>query len=173
MSGFERRGKIHCSLSESESSVLMQLTDELLGLLGESESHDDPLAAAVGISSNDRLPEDPALARLLPDAYQNPEHAGEFRRYTEHGLREGKRARLEELRDLLAAESNFQCDDIQAERIAMALNDLRLFLGTRLDVNPSSEEEFHSLPDNDPRKAGLAVFAWLGWLQQTLVDALF
>ena len=31
------------------------------------------------------------LARLLPDGYQqDPEAAGEFRKYTERGLRDGK-----------------------------------------------------------------------------------
>ena len=37
-------------------------------------------------------PDDPVLARLFPDAYEDDgEAAGEFRRYTEMGLRDGKR----------------------------------------------------------------------------------
>lgn len=173
MSGFQRRGEvITCLLSEAEASVLVQLADELLSLLGQADDHDDPLAAAVGISTNDRLPTDPALARLLPDAYGDPEHAGEFRRYTEHGLRAGKRQRLDELRSQLQNSGSFKCDSDTAQRIAMALNDLRLFLGTRLDVGTESEDDFDRLDDADPRKAGLAVYSWLGWLQQTLVDAL-
>lgn len=175
MSGFHRDGLIQGSLSPAESSVLRELTDELLRLLGQADHHDDPLAAVVGISTNDRPPEDPALARLLPDAYQNPEHAGEFRRYTEHGLREGKRARLEELqRNLGSTDSgvSLSWDDQTAQRMAMSLNDIRLFLGTRLDISPTADEEFELLADDDPRKAGFAVFSWIGWLQQTLVDAL-
>lgn len=158
------------TLSPAEASVLQQLTQELLHLLGEVDEHDDPLAAAVGISTNDRLPEDPALARLLPDAYQNPEHAGEFRRYTEHGLRDGKRQRLEELLHVLSSEAAL--DNDAAERCAMAVNDIRLFLGTRLDITPDAEEQFSQLAADDPRKAGYAVFAWLGWLQQNIIDQL-
>lgn len=173
MSGFHRNGTIHGTLSAAERTVLTQLTEELLHLLGEADQHDDPLAAVMGISTNDRPPEDPALARLLPDAYQNPEHAGEFRRYTEHGLREGKRARLEELRnDLVQGSASIEWDLATAQRRAMTLNDIRLFLGTRLDVSPTTEQEFESLAESDPRQAGFAVFSWLGWLQQTLVDAL-
>ena len=36
-------------------------------------------------------PEDPVLARLLPDGYRDdPEAAGEFRKYTEPSLRSAK-----------------------------------------------------------------------------------
>lgn len=170
MNGFRRDGDITANLSDAEVSVLQQLAQELLHLLGDADEHDDPLAAVVGISTNDRLPEDPALARLLPDAYQNPEHAGEFRRYTEHGLREGKRERLAEL--LSGVSHEVRLPDDAAQRWAMAINDIRLFLGTRLEITPDAEEEFSQLDNEDPRKAGYAVFAWLGWLQQTIIDAL-
>src|SRR5258708_10061148 len=51
----------------------------------------DDLAAMMGLTDNAKLPEDPVLARLLPDAYnEDPEASGEFRRYTEQGLRSGK-----------------------------------------------------------------------------------
>lgn len=170
MGGFFREEEISASFSDAERTVLKQLADELLTLLGESDDHEDPLAAAVGISTNDRLPEDPALARLLPDAYQNPAHAGEFRRYTEHGLREGKRARLEAL--VTQLDEEISLTDDEAMQWAMALNDMRLFLGTRLEVTSDSENEITALGDEDPRKAGFAVFAWLGWLQQSLLEIL-
>lgn len=170
MGGFFREEEISASFSDAERTVLKQLADELLTLLGESDDHEDPLAAAVGISTNDRLPEDPALARLLPDAYQNPAHAGEFRRYTEHGLREGKRARLEAL--VTQLDEQISLTDEEAMQWAMALNDMRLFLGTRLEVTSDSENEITALGDEDPRKAGFAVFVWLGWLQQSLLEIL-
>ena len=41
----------------------------------------DDLAAMIGLTENHELPSDPALARLLPDAYSDdPEASGEFRR---------------------------------------------------------------------------------------------
>ena len=49
------------------------------------------LASQLGVSDATELPEDPVLARLLPDAYSDdPEASGEFRRYTEQGLRSAK-----------------------------------------------------------------------------------
>ena len=53
----------------------------------------DDLEAMVGLTENAELSDDPVLARLLPDAYRDdPEASGEFRRYTEQGLRSGKAA---------------------------------------------------------------------------------
>jgi hypothetical protein len=178
MSGFRRtltRG-IRGSFDPVEITLLRQVMKDLVELLSSpQEGHEDPLAAAIGISSNDRLPEDPALARLLPDAYGNPEHAAEFRRYTEHGLRESKRARAQAVLDDLGEGDrprSISLDDQRAEIWAMAINDLRLALGSRLEVDADAEEKFQSLADDDPRKSAYAVFAWLGWLQETLIEAL-
>ena len=54
----------------------------------------------LGPERPDALPEDPVLARLLPDAYgDDPEAAGEFRRYTERAC---ARARSPRPRTVLA-----------------------------------------------------------------------
>ncbi len=51
----------------------------------------DPLEAMLGITEEASLPEDPALARLLPDASRDDDEvSAEFRRYTEAGLRARK-----------------------------------------------------------------------------------
>lgn len=179
MSRFQRTSRgIHSTFDQVEVQVLAHLVDQVLGLLAEGgpDVHsDDPLAIAVGITSNDRPPEDPALARLLPDAYENPEHAGEFRRYTEHGLREGKIRRLESVAAGLSEakdSGSVLLDDEAAQVWAMAINDLRLTLGVRLEVDEFAEERFAELPDDDQQKGAYAVFAWLGWLQQTLIESL-
>ena len=58
----------------------------------------------------------------------------------------------------------------EADAWLRALNDLRLVLGTRLDVQ---EDTFASEPDlNDPRGQALAVYGYLSWLQEQLVEAL-
>ena len=179
MSHFRRTARgIHCAFDSVEVRLLRQLAEQVLSLLsdgGPDVHSDDPLAIAIGITSHDRLPEDPALARLLPDAYENPEHAGEFRRYTEHGLREGKIRRLEELLAQLSEDrttSAVLLDDGAAQSWAMAINDIRLTLGMRLNIDEFAEERFAAKPDDDPEKGAYAVFAWLGWLQQTLIEAL-
>ena len=61
------------------------------GRAGRAGLYIEELAAAIGATGPTSPPEDPVLARLLPDAYRDdPEAAGEFRRYTEQGLRSGK-----------------------------------------------------------------------------------
>lgn len=68
MSGFSRKrnGEILATFSHYEGAILKSLTEQILELLGEGDAPADPLLAVVGISSNDSLPEDPVLARLLP-----------------------------------------------------------------------------------------------------------
>jgi hypothetical protein len=178
MSAFRRTSRgIHATFDPVEVELFRHLINEVLDLLNASEQEvgsDDPLAHAVGISTSDRLPDDPALARLFPNAYENDEHAGEFRRYTEHGLRAGKVARLHHVASALegGGSRNVLLSDEDAQIWAMALNDLRLTLGVRLHIDESAEERFTSRGDDDPEKGAYAVFAWLGWLQQTLIESL-
>jgi hypothetical protein len=51
-----------------------------------------------------------------------------------------------------------------------ALNDLRLVLGTRLEVTEDSVEQ--DFPPGDPRRETLALYHYLGWLESQAVDAL-
>jgi len=51
-----------------------------------------------------------------------------------------------------------------------ALNDLRLVLGTRLDVTEEMYER--GVPEDDPRAASFAIYAYLGWLEEQVVDAM-
>jgi len=97
MSSFKREenGEISIEISTQESHVLISLTEQLLELLSQGDSlaeAQDPLMHIVGISDSDSLPEDPVLRRLFPDAYEDLASSSEFRRYTEYGLREKKKA---------------------------------------------------------------------------------
>ena len=168
-----RRG-IEARVEAVESRVLAQCAEELLELLGDSdEVPDDPIAAMVGIASGDvALPEDPALARLLPDAYgDDPAAATDFRRYTEADLRAGKRAAASTaLAQLvpLAEGGRLVLDREQADAWLSWLNDIRLVLGTRLAVTEDLEE----VEPDDPRAPVLGVYGWLGWLQESLISCL-
>jgi hypothetical protein len=53
-----------------------------------------------------------------------------------------------------------------------ALNDLRLSLGTRLDVTEQWEDQARRLGPEDPALAMFAVYEWLGYLQGELVACL-
>ena len=50
-----------------------------------------------------------------------------------------------------------------------ALESLRLVLGTQLDV---TEESYGPLDLDDPEAARLALYHWLSWLQEEVVQAL-
>ncbi len=147
---FERGdgGGVELRLSRDERSLLAGLAAELLALL-------------------DGVPSDPALRRLFPPAYDDDDDERAYRDLMGGELLDGRRAALELIadtvdRDRLTAE--------EADTWLRALNDLRLVLGTRLDVQ---EGMFATEPDlSDPRGHALAVYAYLSWIQEQLVEAL-
>lgn len=165
---------ITASLDEVESGVLRRCCDDMLVLLGEADAQDqDPLAALVGLPTDSpEHPTDPALARLLPDAYgEDPEASRDFRRYTDADLRAGKRAHARAVRDALperGGKVRLTRDD--ADAWLGALNDLRLVLGTRLHVTEDTDPA--DLDAADPRLQALHVYGWLGWLQESLLGCL-
>jgi hypothetical protein len=171
-----RRGAVSADLDTREAELLTAMTSDLLGLLGDGEGEDpdeDPLAALVGLSSTPvARPTDPALARLLPDAYRDDdEAAGDFRRYTEQDLRTGKRACagtvLATLAPYLQRGGRMVLDRDEVDAWLGTLNDLRLVLGTRLEVSEDTDLE---PDDDDPRSHALHVYGWLGWLQESLLS---
>lgn len=113
------------------------------------------------------LAADPALTRLFPNAYpDDPEAAAEFRTYTREGLVERKTANSGLISAALMAsdDSRITVTRDDAERWLPALTDLRLVLAERLGIRT----------DDDPLpKSELAdVYAWLGELQWSLIEAL-
>ncbi len=119
-------------------------------------------------------PEDPVLARLFPDAYgDDRDAAGDFRRYTEQGLRDGKVAAARTVLATLPDEGGrirLSADD--AEAWLRALNDVRLALGVLLEITEDYERELASVTGSDTRSAYLQVYDWLTFLQETLVRSL-
>ena len=148
--------------------------DEIL----DSSVNDIPssaeLDAMLGFSPRTRAPLDPALARLLPDAYRDdPDAAGEFRRYTEQSLRSAKQEVAQTVLDTLPADGGpVKLSREQAQSWLRALNDVRLTLGVRLGVTEEFEDEWRQLDPLDPRATAFEVYAWLGDVQESLVQAL-
>jgi hypothetical protein len=140
----------------------------------------DELAAMTGMTDNPdlvgsgALPDDPVLARLLPDAYSdNPEASGEFRRYTEPSLRSGKAAAARTvLATLPASGGRVRLSEPEAQAWLRALNDVRLALGTRLGVTDDFDEQVADMGADDPRSPYVGVYQWLAYLQESLVQAL-
>lgn len=180
------------ALDEVEISILRTLAVQLLELIGPGDEHGpesaDPLARLFAEGPSEP-PADPALARLFPDAYgapgaepdrQSRAHAAEFRRYTENDLRARKRddafGVVRSLDSLTVAGDQaavLRLAPEQARQWLGALNDLRLTIGTRLEITEDDDgEALFRLPDDDPRKPMVMAYLWLGGLQETLVEAL-
>jgi hypothetical protein len=175
-------------LDDDEKAVLIHLFSETAQFLAPDDSPDqgpggstepvelDPLAAMVGIGEDAQEPDDPALRRLLPDAYpEDPEASQEFRRFTQDGLRARKLANAISVLESLHTDSKrIVLDQVQAHAWLTSLTDLRLVLADRLgiDDDPASQEWDEDDAENDPRAAMLAVYDWLGYLQETLVRVL-
>ncbi|MET7622118.1 DUF2017 domain-containing protein [Streptomyces sp. NPDC005408] len=180
------------ALDEVEISILRSLAVQLLELIGpgdEPVEGEDPLAALFAEGPSEP-PTDPALARLFPEAYAGPDAdeqdeelrrlSSEFRRFTETDLRSRKRddalTVVRTLDSMTAtgeggAVLKLTADDCQ--HWLGALNDLRLTIGTRLEVTDEDENgELYRLPDSDPRKPMVMAYLWLGALQETLVETL-
>jgi hypothetical protein len=132
------------------------------------------LAAQLGLSDGAELPDDPVLARLLPDAYQDdPDSAREFRRYTERGLRSGKLAAARTvLATLPPSGGRVRLSEPEGQAWLRALNDVRLALGVRLEVTDDFDASVGELTPDDPRSAYVWVYQWLAYLQDSLVTAL-
>ncbi|OEJ96080.1 DUF2017 domain-containing protein [Streptomyces thermolilacinus] len=170
-------------LDDVEISILRSLAVQMLELIGPGEEpgpDDDPLAALFQDGPSEK-PSDPALARLFPDAYGDGDDelraaSAEFRRFTENDLRTRKRddalAVVRSL-DALPAGGRLELSAEQCHRWLGALNDLRLTIGTRLEVTDEDENsDLYRLPDSDPRKPMVMAYLWLGALQETLVESL-
>ncbi len=175
------RGSVRADLDEVEAGVLVQLAEEVLGLVDEPEVSGDPLAALVGLPSGDvHEPDDPVLSRLLPDAYDrpgadgtDPEASGDFRRYTDADLRAGKRADAQVVLDTVPlGGGRMTLDRDQADAWLGCLNDVRLALGTSLGVTEQTDPDDYADAGDDPAYQALLVYSWLGYLQESLLSCL-
>lgn len=177
------------ALDEVEIAILRSLAVQLLELIGpgdEPAEGDDPLAALFAEGPSEP-PSDPALARLFPEAYGDDDTelraaSAEFRRFTENDLRTRKRDdALVVVRTLDALTPSGDGAAVltltadECRNWLCSLNDLRLTIGTRLEVSDEDGGEdgsLYRLPDSDPRKPMVMAYLWLGALQETLVETL-
>jgi len=134
----------------------------------------DELERMLGFSGNVELPDDPVLARLLPDAYSDdPQASAEFRRYTEESLRAGKiNSARAVLASLPAGGGEVVLSEPECQLWLKALNDVRLALGVRLGITDENEDLLGDVSADDPRSAYLWVYQWLAYLQDSLIESL-
>jgi hypothetical protein len=177
-------GGARAALAPAEASLLRSLVGQVITLIApdgpaapKEQDEPDGLPAWDDLAGLDRelsTPDDPVLARLLPDGYRDdPDAAGEFRKYTESGLRSAKQQAAQEMLDTLPeAGGKVQLTHDQAHAWLKALNDVRLALGVRLGVTEEFEDQWGRLAADDPQWAAYEVYAWLGAVQESLVQAL-
>jgi hypothetical protein len=134
----------------------------------------DELEKMLGLSGNAELPDDPVLARLLPDAYaDDPDASAEFRRYTEETLRAGKISSAKAvLASLPAGGGDVVLSEPECQHWLKALNDVRLALGVRLGITDEEQDLTEDLAASDPRSAYIWVYQWLAYLQDSLIESL-
>ncbi|MFC4057476.1 DUF2017 domain-containing protein [Planomonospora corallina] len=164
-------GGVTARFEAGEVAVLRSLVAQILDLVEPGEAGDDPLERALGIGPAEE-PSDPVLARLFPSAYEDREMSAEFRRYTEVTLREGKRADARTLLET-AAPGRVELTHEQALAWMRALNDVRLALGTRLEVTEEVHDQIAGMGEDDPRYPAYVAYDWLTYLQDSLVQALW
>jgi len=112
--------------------------------------------------------DDPAVARLNPSAcLDDAEVDAEYHQMMDDDLNAG---RLEALAAFEATVDAPRLDEEEALAWMRAINDVRLLLGTRLDVTDDPGQRQVS-PD-DPRAPGFALYDYLSLLTQELVEAL-
>jgi hypothetical protein len=149
-------GSVVARLDGAEAGIVGLLLDQLEQLL----------TADAG-----DVADDPVLARLLPEGHRgDPALAADYRDLTESALRSGKSDDLATMRATLPPDGGeVRLDLDQAGSWLRTTNDLRLALGTRLDISEDTEP-----PDDftDERDHQLGVYYWLTAVQGSLVDAL-
>jgi Domain of unknown function (DUF2017) len=198
VAGFRRTARgVSGRFSAAEASVVRTLVGQVAELLGADDPAADPagrppagqvpgageqapwsadeLEAMFSLGGSADPPDDPAIARLLPNGYRDdPEAAAEFRRYTEQGLRSGKVAAARTVLATLPGKGGrVHLGREDAEVWLRALNDVRLTLGVRLGITEDYEQELAANSGADPRSAYLQVYDWLSFLQESLVRALW
>jgi Domain of unknown function (DUF2017) len=186
MAGFRRSADgVTARFARPEAAIIRDLVEQVVELVepeaqqprsnGAGDQGADDLAAMVGMSDVDvEMPDDPVLARLLPDAYTgDPDAAHEFRRFTEASLRSAKVECAQTLLDTLPASGGkVKLSSEQAEAWLRSLNDVRLALGVRLGVTDEFDGLNEDVGPEDPRFAYVQVYQWLAYIQGSLVSAL-
>jgi len=149
---------VTAKFDHSDARLLANLATQVAGLLAERDEHEV----------------DPAITRLLPDAYRDDvTNAAEFRRFTEDELADDKIRRALGMAELLAPDTGgddtvrVTLDPATALDWMRSLTDIRLALAARLGI----VDETSPIIVDEESQYTLAIYNWLGQLQYSLVKA--
>jgi len=185
-----KRGMITTQLSAYEVELLSSLVKQLVELVSDGEpagfaerpETTDPFEALVADLQADpdepEASEDPVLKRLFPTAYPHDHAASsDFRRFTERDLRVQKVGEAQVVLNRLGATA-LGAHDLRIPRDEVdawlrTLTSVRLAVATRLGITDTeTAEQLADLPEEDPRSFLVSVYDWLGFAQETMVNAL-
>jgi hypothetical protein len=173
--------RFRSSLASHEAALLHSLVTSMLGMLEERESTSpaDELEEITGMrTGHSQPPPDDTMKRLLPDFYrsqsEHPAGSGTveslnnaLRSLHEPEIIDAKRQAAERLLDTVPTEGGkFELSEADAHAWAASVNDVRLALGTMLDIGANGPEQ---LPGDHPMAGHLDVYQWLTVLQEYLV----
>ena len=142
-----RHGTYAVRLPAEERQLLASLVDQLRELL-------------------ELTTDDPSVRRLFPTAYHDDaERDQEYQQLVRDELLERRLTALSTVEESAEAA---ELDEAQLGAWLTALNDLRLVLGTRLDVS----EDQDAIDEAHPDAPAMAVYGYLSVLLNDVVDAL-
>jgi hypothetical protein len=173
--------RFRSALAAHEAGLLQNLVTSMLGMLEERESSSpaDELEELTGMrTGHSQPPQDDTMKRLLPDFYRSqtdhPAGSGTaeslnsaLRSLREPEIIDAKRQAAQRLLETVPdGGGKFELNEDDAHAWAAAVNDVRLALGTILDVGPDGPDR---LPPEHPMAGHLDVYHWLTVLQEYLV----
>jgi uncharacterized protein DUF2017 len=185
-----KRGMITTQLSAYEVELLSSLVKQLVELVSDGEPAGfterletadafDALVADMQVDQDEpEVSEDPVLKRLFPTAYPHDSAASaDFRRFTERDLRAQKVTEAQVVLNRLEATAlgahDLKIPRDEVEAWLRTLTSVRLAVATRLGISDAdSAEQLADLPEDDPRSFLISVYDWLGFAQETMVNAL-
>lgn len=174
-------GALRVRLDFDEAHLLDQLTGQLIELLqsySRTALDPDPLFASLEVGGSEDTPEDPALARLFPDAYEANDEASQFRRVTEQGLINRK------LQDAMLVTSELGLGtgpaeneepepvEIEVTRATLSawvrtLTALRLAIAARIGLD--SEDDHERLLGATETRGTVLVYDWLAAILESVL----
>lgn len=173
--------RFRSALEPHEADLLKNMIGSMLGMLDERESTSptDELEAITGMKTgNVTPPEDATMKRLLPDFFrQQREHpAGSaaaeslnsaLRSLHEPTIIDAKKVAAQRVLETVPnGGGRFELTEDDANAWIAAINDVRLALGTMLEIGPQGPDR---LPVEHPMAGHLDVYQWLTVLQEYLV----
>jgi len=177
--------RLRTQFEPQEATVLRGMVSSVTEMLAgrAADAPTDELTELTGLrTGHNSAPDDASLARLLPDFHRlddlagdddeeaGPDAAAALRSIHEPEIIDAKRAAAQVvLKTCPAGGGKVSLLPEQADAWLTAINDVRLSLGTMLEIGPDTPDQ---LPEGDPRAGHLGVYQWLTFVQDSLVQAL-